>query len=238
LGNTENGPFGSYQGCSVGSYNDARNLTFTFRDRSSKANHFSRVLANVLKDLRQLIYALDCVILPPHPLDESALGLEALWSVLTPRSRIRFPSPSPAGEQLLLAACFVRFMMGKSSHSNSMTLALPKGFGMWVMAAITILHSQNNAMKEQLLKLCVDHFDRSDLIKEDLFLTKNGFLGRIFEGVGKKGQVIAIIGGAFVPYVLEKHDDHYLLISHVYVEGIMQMKSFPKDMKLERIHLK
>ncbi|KAN0095966.1 Heterokaryon incompatibility protein (HET) domain containing protein [Hyaloscypha variabilis] len=243
LGKTIYGPFGPYLGGNNGSLEDAAPMSLPIINTSKKIIHFAKLLASILTDLKQLIHALDCVVLPPHPLDNSILCLEALWSVFKPHSRVR-PRPStPLGEKLFLAFCWVDRMMLQGRWA-SMPLTLPKGFGMWVQAALTILHSENNAMTGQLRELCAEHMETALLqeeyisyTKEELILTKRGYLGRVPEGVVKPGHVVAILGGASIPYVLEKREDHYCLISHVYVEGIMNMKTLPKEMKLERIHI-
>jgi hypothetical protein len=244
LGKTIYGPFGSYLGRSNGSLEDAAPISLAIINISKKIIRFVTLLASVLTDLEQLIYALDCVVLPPHPLDNSILCLEALWSVFKPHSHIRPRPSSPPGEKLYLAACWVDLMMFQGCLT-SMPHTLPKGFEMWVHAVLTIRHSQNNALTRQLRELCAEHIETAivkeeyrSYTKEDLILTKRGYLGRVPEGVVKRGHVVTILGGAFVPYVLEKREDHYCLISHVYVEGIMDMKALPKDMKLERIHIK
>jgi hypothetical protein len=67
-------------------------------------------------------------------------------------------------------------------------------------------------------------------------------LGGIIKERPKNGsiiqsQVVAILGGAYVPYLLGKCESHYELISHVYVEGIMSMESLPASWKVDRIRL-
>jgi len=36
-----------------------------------------------------------------------------------------------------------------------------------------------------------------------------------------------VLGGAFVPCLLEKRETHYRLVSHAYVEGMMLMECLP-----------
>jgi hypothetical protein len=67
-------------------------------------------------------------------------------------------------------------------------------------------------------------------------------LGGIIKERPKNGsiiqsQVVAILEGAYVPYLLGKCESHYELISHVYVEGIMSMESLPASWKVDRIRL-
>jgi hypothetical protein len=37
---------------------------------------------------------------------------------------------------------------------------------------------------------------------------------------------------------LKKHESHYKLISHGYVEGIMSIESYPTDWKVDRIEIR
>lgn len=56
----------------------------------------------------------------------------------------------------------------------------------------------------------------------------------------RPAQVVAVLGGAYVPYLLERQEHHYQLVSHAYVEGIMSMKSLPAtwDGKAQRVEIR
>jgi hypothetical protein len=81
------------------------------------------------------------------------------------------------------------------------------------------------------------HLNRSRVAEECFFFTWNGYFGRAPIGEVKKDYVIAVIGGEYVPYVLEKHQSHYVLVSHAYVEGVMDLKVLPNDIEVQRIEL-
>jgi hypothetical protein len=74
---------------------------------------------------------------------------------------------------------------------------------------------------------------------EALFVTRAGYFGRCPKGVAKIGHHVAIIGGAFRPYLLEKQpEDFYHFVSYAYVEGLMEMRALGPDMALTRIEIR
>lgn len=176
-----------------------------------------------------------------HPLDNTTLNLEALWSVLTPISRIRLPSPVPTGQRLFLATLYLSpllFTMPKHITGSMQDPAvLPKGYATWVSAA-TIAMKSDTYRDTFLSKLYFPHICRSNLDDECFFFTKNGYFGRGPVGNLKKGQYVTIIGGAYVPYIVEKHENHYVLVSHSYIEGIMEWQTLPEGRKVKRIELR
>ena len=62
-----------------------------------------------------------------------------------------------------------------------------------------------------------------------VFVTEEGYFGHSHLGEVRKGHVVAIIGGEYVPYILEKH---YALASHAYVEGLMGLIELPTWMSI------
>lgn len=75
-------------------------------------------------------------------------------------------------------------------------------------------------------------------IRDSFFVTNKGYFGRAPAETVKRGQVVAVLGGAYVPYLLQKQNDHYQLISHAYVEGIMTLSGSPVTWKVERIEIR
>ena len=74
--------------------------------------------------------------------------------------------------------------------------------------------------------------------EEDLFVTTSGYFGRCPKGVAKKGHQVAIIGGAWRPFLLAKQaQGHYHFVCHAYVPGIMDLKKLTPDMEVTRIEL-
>lgn len=66
-------------------------------------------------------------------------------------------------------------------------------------------------------------------------MTRKGFFGRAPAELVESGQVVAILGGAYVPYLLKRQNGHYRLMSLAYLEGIMTMSSLPRAWHVERI---
>lgn len=88
-------------------------------------------------------------------------------------------------------------------------------------------------------KIRVPHFELSELWEDEgVFFTEKGYFGRAPANDIKKGHLVVIIGGAFVPYILENHKGHCVLVSHAYVEGIMNWKHLPDGMGVETIELR
>lgn len=96
---------------------------------------------------------------------------------------------------------------------------------------------------ELWIEIFREHFERyfrfRDMVMEDrFFVTKKGIFGYAPAEVVKQGQVVAILGGAWVPYLLEKRESDYKLISHAYVEGIMNIEGVPAQWKVDRIEIR
>lgn len=108
------------------------------------------------------------------------------------------------------------------------------------MAAVCL---SSRKAKPELFTILREHFERYSrfrhMVMEDrFFVTKRGIFGCGPAEAVKQGQVIAILGGAYVPYLLRKIESHYELITHVYVEGIMSMESLPAGWKVDRIEIR
>ncbi|KAJ9503020.1 hypothetical protein H2202_001172 [Exophiala xenobiotica] len=91
----------------------------------------------------------------------------------------------------------------------------------------------------ELIKENLSQFMPPSMSNEALFVTKAGYFGRCPKGVAKIGHHVAIIGGAFRPYLLEKQpEDFYHFVSYAYVEGLMEMRALGPDMTLTRIEIR
>jgi hypothetical protein len=67
-------------------------------------------------------------------------------------------------------------------------------------------------------------------------VTKSGYFGRCPKGVAKNGHQVAILGGAYRPYVLEKQPQgRHHFVSYAFVEGIMDITKLAPDMEVIRI---
>jgi hypothetical protein len=75
-------------------------------------------------------------------------------------------------------------------------------------------------------------------IDDCFFVTERGYFGRAPADAVKPGLFIAILGGAWVPYLLEQHDDYFSLVCHSYVEGIMSMRGLGPTSRVETLKLR
>ena len=172
-----------------------------------------------------------------HPLDNSLFNIEAMWSTLTAVFNKRVNKPEPSGYRLFLA---MLYMLSKLARSQGAVRGrLPKAFNLWIIAA-AILHSAGTNTKI-FTETYKRHFERCDTFGNTgdcFFVTKNGFFGRAPAEAVKHGQVVAVLRGAYVPYLLEKRENHYQLISHAYVDGIMCIEKMPAAWKVQKIEIR
>jgi len=173
-----------------------------------------------------------------HSLDSKQLNIEALWSALTAVFNRRIRMSRPLGYFLFLATLYILPRLARTQ--GDVPKGLPKGFSIWIMAAVCLSSEKANP---ELFTILSEHFERYNrfrhMVMEDrFFVTKKGIFGCAPAEAVKQGQVIAILGGAYVPYLLGKSGSHYELISHVYVEGIMSMESLPAGWKVDRIEIR
>lgn len=177
-----------------------------------------------------------------HPLADDLLNMEALWATLMARFQKR-TKHKPLGHHLFLAMLYVIAMV---SQSGTIDGGFPKPFDWWIVAATVINFAAPKSADFQ--KLFCSHFeclyshfeclDSVNHIEDCFFVTKSGYFGRAPAEVVRPGQFVAIIGGAYVPCLLAKRKDHYQLVSHAYIQGIMTMETLPTGLKTERILMK
>ncbi|KAK7179105.1 HET-domain-containing protein [Paraphaeosphaeria sporulosa] len=173
----------------------------------------------------------------PHELDGTTLNIESLWSAMVPQSSLRPRTEAPICEKLFLAVQVI-FSLTNTSRTGVMhTKGLPKGYGPWMLAATLIAHTEIS-LTPAFREIYSKHALRSNTEDECIFITSSGYLGRAPYPAISKGQIITILGGGYVPYVLERHDNHYKLISHAYVEGVMHLQRIPDDMTMERLEIR
>ena len=192
----------------------------------SKSRNRSPIITSILCDLGLEI---------SHPDDSNQLNIEALWSVLTAVFYRRTKLPRPLGYRLFLAVLYI--LPRLTSPQWSVPRGLPKGFSIWIAAAVILSH------EKELIPIITEHLKTYDefrgMVMEDhFFVTKKGIFGSAPAEAMKQGQIVAILGGAYVPYLLEKCEGYYKLITHAYVEGIMNMKSLPAGWKVDKIEIR
>ncbi|CAH0046052.1 unnamed protein product [Clonostachys solani] len=171
------------------------------------------------------------------PLSNSLLNIEAMWSTLTAIFKKRFKAPESPGYRLFLAILYMLPTLEK--EGGSIRGGLPQSFNSWIMAAVLLITQGRDT---KLFNVVFSkQFQRNDSfqgIEDSFFVTKKGFFGRAPAETVKRGQLVAILGGAYVPYLLERQNGHYRLMSHVYLEGIMTINSLPRAWKVERIEIR
>ena len=167
--------------------------------------------------------------------EDSMLNIEAFWSAMNPTTMLRLATPVPRGEQLFISWLCMTGLRQKNFNIKD----IAKGYGYWFIACLDMM--TNDSTLDFLKRLCVEHLARSarlpDVEDECVFVTKEGYFGRSRLGEVRKGHVVAIVGGGYVPYILEKRDKNYALVSHAYVEGLMGLRELPTWMSIQRIGL-
>ncbi|KAF5637131.1 het-domain protein [Fusarium sp. NRRL 52700] len=170
------------------------------------------------------------------PLPNSLLNIEAMWSTLTAIFNRRMKESKLPEYRLFLALLYMMPTMEEKGWR--IRGGLPHSFNYWIMAAVLLVELGRDT------KLFNDvfwkHWERNDAfdgIQDSLFVTSKGFFGRAPAETVERGQIVAILGGAYVPCLLKRENGHYRLISHAYVEGIMSMRSLPQTWQVERIEI-
>ncbi|KAH7267942.1 heterokaryon incompatibility protein-domain-containing protein [Fusarium solani] len=148
-----------------------------------------------------------------YPLPYRMLNIEAMWSTLTAIFKRRIKRPRPPGYRLFLALLYIYPQLVRAREPIGHRL--PHSFNSWIVAAILLL-AQGEQTK-LLQEIFSNHFEMNDSfhgIRDSFFVTNKGYFGRAPAETVKRGQVVAVLGGAYVPYLWQKQNDHYQLISH------------------------
>ncbi|KAK7426493.1 hypothetical protein QQZ08_007088 [Neonectria magnoliae] len=171
------------------------------------------------------------------PLPNSLLNIEAMWSTLTAIFKKRIKAPKLPGYRLFLAMLYMLPTLEEKRWSIGG--GLPHSFNSWIVAAVLlIIQGRDTKLFKDIFS---KHFQRNDAfegIQDSFFVTSKGFFGRAPAETVERGQVVAILGGAYVPYLLKRQNGYYRLMSHAYLEGIMTMSSLPRTWQVERIEIK
>jgi hypothetical protein len=170
-----------------------------------------------------------------RPLDYTMLNTEALWTTLCDTGVYGSNKSTKPGFHLFLAWWYFTSLRTDYKVNYFDTTDLPKAYNIWVLAA-SILSTQQ-AHDPAWARLLTTHLDQIET-EEDLFVTKSGYFGRCPKGVTKEGHQVAIQGGAYRPYVLEKQPQgHHHFVSYAYVQGIMDMTKMAPDMEVIRVEI-
>ena len=171
-----------------------------------------------------------------HPHNHSTLNIEALYLTLVARLDANRAPRVSAGLPLFLATITFQTMMKSHDGGHFESFGYPKRYSDWIELAAWLLIGQKSAPFKTLIDLCSEHWRSLDR-EETFFVTTKGHFGRAPDGHVEMGHAIAILGGGGTPYVLEKHSGYYEIVSHCYVEGLMQMKSLKPGMSIERLEI-
>lgn len=166
--------------------------------------------------------------------EDNMLNIEAFWSAMKPTTTLCLATPVPRGEQLFISWLCMAGLRQKNFNIKD----IAKGYGYWFIAYLDMM--TNDSARDFLKRLCEEHLARSahlDLEGKCVFVTKEGYFGRSRLDEVRKGHLVAIIGGGYVPYILEKRDKNYALVSHAYVEELIGLTELPTWMSIQRIGL-
>lgn len=171
------------------------------------------------------------------PVGNELLNIEALWSVMTHAPPIKPRSAACSFENLLLVMHYIMSLESASRSRISSLDCLPKHYGVWVGLACELLHTGQHLPTE-----IAENFGRYSLNigegEDCIFLSSSGFIGKAPKSSIRKGHVVAVLGGAYMPYILRRRSNSHVLMSHAYVEGITGLKTLPSSAQIDRIELR
>ncbi|KAK9790623.1 hypothetical protein SCARD494_08210 [Seiridium cardinale] len=160
------------------------------------------------------------------------LNLEALWLTLTAVIRRRHSWYYPPGTHIFLSLMYIALWPATTSR-------WPGKLEIWIKAALLLCAGNRNLdVFDAIVSWHFEVFDREELSTDSLFVTKSGLFGLAPEGVVKSGQFAAILGGGYIPYLLEREGHHYRLTSHAYVQGFMSLANLPFMWQVQRIEIR
>jgi hypothetical protein len=202
---------------------------------------FIQILVEFIPDITRLISELQCIVLPLKS-DNVTSNLESLWFVLTPAPPFTTLKPPPLGEKLFLACLYLG-----STHNATLQpviriddflSTIPMELMIWTIAAL-YLHAPGNKLRRIFMSAFYrQHLMRFRMDRESFFLTKKGRFGRAPSSDVKANHTVAILGGAWSPHILEKHESYYKVVSYAYVQGLEDLKAPLGNMPVERIELR
>lgn len=165
-------------------------------------------------------------------------NIKSLWLVLTSVSDHRLGHEKHCGHLLPLSTLFWYSYVTSTGSPSAVTEKIPDRYCKWLQLALLPLISPRSKIARDTLQQLASLINTPGYINDCFFVTKNGFFGRAPADSTKAGLSVAILGGAWVPVLLERHRDHHKLISHTYVEGIMSMCSLGAESDLKRLRLR
>jgi hypothetical protein len=184
---------------------------------------------------------LQCIVLPLKS-DNVTSNLESLWFVLTPATPFPTPEPPPLEEKLFLACLYLgstqNAIMQPVILIDDFLSTVPMELMVWTIAALYLLAPGSTLRQTFMLTFYRQHLMRLRMDRESFFLTKKGRFGQAPTSDVKAHHTVAILGGAWAPHILEKHELYYKLVSHAYVQGLEDLKAPLGNVSVERIELR
>jgi hypothetical protein len=150
------------------------------------------------------------------------------------------PDPPVPGEKLFLA-CLHRVLthqgttMQQIIRSGEYLSTIPTDLLVWAIAALYLNTRRNNL---KMFMFYLRHLTRLTMDRVSFFLTEKGRFGRAPTGDVTAHHAAAIIGGAWVPYILKKHESHYTLGRYANVQGLKDQEALPGSISSQRIELR
>ncbi|OQU97067.1 hypothetical protein CLAIMM_03068 [Cladophialophora immunda] len=192
--------------------------------RLSRLGHAFSILTKLDGVPDSVLKILSRLLDPGHRAeDHKMLNIEALWNALCNSGSDHARSTRP-GFTMFLAFWYCSSVLNGQVTRLLGVSKLPKAYDVWVEAAVKLLLSEQSCRTsfEVLISEHLSHVDE----EEDLFVTQSGYIGRCAAGAAKPGHQVAILGGAFRPFLLEKQvSGNFRFVSYTYVEGVMSLDS-------------
>ena len=178
--------------------------------------------------------------LQPHTRRDNFV-IEALWSLLNPKSSVRHPPSAPPGEPLVLTLLYLISNLRSKTQISPATL--PNPYSNYIRAlipAMLLLFARAKHTLDWVQDFMDSHMEKSLMSISELeciFLTSRGFLGRTTAGDVCQGDVVSLLGGGWTPYILQRQQSNYKIRTFAYVEGLYKLNRLPENCKIERIRL-
>ena len=141
-------------------------------------------------------------------------------------SLTKYPTGEPVGEVVMRTLCWD--WISGSSHEPSSLLSkeIENNFREWhgVLTTTSTLEEY-----EKQLRIKQNLFDLDIKTPTPLCTTAKGYLAAV-PSTAKVGDCIAVLAGGRFPFVLRPIGDHYRLVGHCYVHGIMNGEAFPENL--------
>jgi hypothetical protein len=141
-------------------------------------------------------------------------------------SLTKYPTGEPVGEVVMRTLCWDLTRRGPRKRSALLLKEIEDSFREWHRVLTTTSTSKEY---EEQLRIKQNLFDLQIYYATPLCITTKGYLAAV-PFVTKVGDCIAVLAGGRLPFVLRPIGDHYRLVGHCYVHGIMDGEAFPENL--------